>query len=207
VVGNVPQRPIKRLKLPARVHLRNESFVSAPQLKRDPLGGNMAKRSLVLAAVLGVVLPQLLVTQQGAPPPDRTVGMDSAAWACLERAMQPRFAEARRTFPAARSRFAAGLLANHIFSVTTRLRDSTGLREQVFVIVDSLHADTAYGRIASEIEGVTGYRRGQAQVVPMSEVLDWTIVRPNGSEEGNFIGKYLDSLHVGLQQGGIPKPC
>jgi hypothetical protein len=29
----------KRLKLAARVDLGNESFFSAPQLKRDPLGG------------------------------------------------------------------------------------------------------------------------------------------------------------------------
>jgi len=31
--------PNKRLKLTARVELWNESFFSAPQLKRDPLGG------------------------------------------------------------------------------------------------------------------------------------------------------------------------
>ncbi len=31
-------QPNKRLKLAARVKLRNESFFSAPQLKRGPLG-------------------------------------------------------------------------------------------------------------------------------------------------------------------------
>jgi len=35
--------PNKRLKLTARIDLRNESFFSAPQLKRDPLG---ARRTL-----------------------------------------------------------------------------------------------------------------------------------------------------------------
>ncbi len=36
--------PNKRLKLAARVHYGNESFFSAPQLKRDPLGSNHAGR-------------------------------------------------------------------------------------------------------------------------------------------------------------------
>jgi hypothetical protein len=37
----------------------------------------------------------------------------------------------------------------------------------------------------------------QSITVPESEVLDWTIARPDGSEEGNFIGKYLDSHRSG----------
>jgi hypothetical protein len=36
--------PNKRLKLPARVDLGNESFLSAPQLKRGPLGGAAHKK-------------------------------------------------------------------------------------------------------------------------------------------------------------------
>jgi len=43
------------LKLPARVRLWNEFFFSAPQLRRDPLGGWPVRRGLTIAAiVLGV---------------------------------------------------------------------------------------------------------------------------------------------------------
>lgn len=153
------------------------------------------------------LLPQSLVSQQRTPPPDRPFRTDSAAWACLDRAIQPRIAEARRTFPSVRQRFVSGLPAGQHFSVTTRLRDSTGRFEQAFVTVDSLRADTVFGRVASEIAFVHGFRSGQPHLVRLADVLDWTIVRPDGTEEGNFVGKYLDSLQDQLRRGGIPKPC
>jgi hypothetical protein len=79
--------------------------------------------------------------------------------------------------------------------------------EQVFVTVDSIGRGTVFGRIASNVAYVEGFRSGQAHLVPFGDVLDWTIVRPDGTEEGNFVGKYLDSLQNRLQAGGIPKPC
>ena len=53
--------PNKRLKLPPRVDLRNEPFTSAPQLKRDPLGGN-EKSSRQSALNLGAMMPETLLT-------------------------------------------------------------------------------------------------------------------------------------------------
>jgi hypothetical protein len=163
-------------------------------------------RELILVLTGVVALPSLHA-QQAAPPADRPFHTDSAAIACLDRAIQPRITEARRTFPNIRERFANGLPANHQFSVTTRLRDSTGRFEQAFVGVDSIRRDTIVGRVASHIAFVHGYRWGQRYLVPLVEVMDWTIVRPDGTEEGNFVGKYLDSLQDQLQRGGIPKPC
>jgi len=48
-------QPNKRLKLAARVDLRNESFVSAPQLKRDPLGRHQLEAHLMSRVALGVL--------------------------------------------------------------------------------------------------------------------------------------------------------
>jgi len=39
---------------------------------------------------------------------------------------------------------------------------------------------------------VNGYRRGDAHEYPEEELIDWLISRPDGSEEGNVVGKFLD---------------
>ena len=145
--------------------------------------------------------------QQPVPPPDRPFHTDSATIACLDRAIQPRVDEARRTLPSVLERFAAGLPPNHLFSVTTRLRDSIGHFEQAFVGVDSVRSDTIVGRVSSQIGFVRGFRRGQRYLLPLADVMDWTILRPDGTEEGNYVGKYIDSLQDRLMRGGIPKPC
>ena len=119
----------------------------------------------------------------------------------------PSVDRARRTFPDARRRFLTGLPAGYGLSVTTRLRDSTGHFEQVFVALDSIKGDLLLGHIASDIGFVHGYRKGQAYEVWTGDIMDWTILRPDGSEEGNFVGNFLDSLQTRLQKGGIPKPC
>ena len=31
------------------------------------------------------------------------------------------------------------------------------------------------------------------RVVPELEVLDWTVSKPDGTEDGNFVGKFLDT--------------
>ncbi|GMU65870.1 MAG: hypothetical protein AMXMBFR36_21440 [Acidobacteriota bacterium] len=109
--------------------------------------------------------------------------------------LQPAIEEARRTYSAARARFEAGLPEGSHFFVTTRLRDSRGAIEQVFVRVDAYRESTAVGRIWSEIVGVQGYERGEVLLVVESEVIDWTILDAEGKEEGNFVGKLYDRLH------------
>jgi hypothetical protein len=158
-----------------------------------------------LTALTALIRP--VASQEPTPPPDRSFHTDSAASACLDRAIQSRVANATRTFPQVRQRFAKGLPPGHHLSVTTRVQDRMGHFEQVFVAVDSLSRDTVFGRIASDIGFVEGFRSGQAHAVTLRDVLDWTIVRPDGTEEGNFVGKYLDSLQDRLRGGGIPKPC
>lgn len=108
-------------------------------------------------------------------------------------AMEPYIAHARSSWPDAKRRFAEGLPRNHTFFVTTRLRDATGRIEQVFVAVDSIVAKRIYGRIWSQILIVDGYRLQQPYNFPEDELIDWMIARPDGSEEGNVVGRFLDT--------------
>jgi hypothetical protein len=157
-------------------------------------------RTFRVSRVVAVLLcaPTLLLAQARglAPnaPADRphAVTSDSAARR-LHTAMQPYIEQARATYPAARQRFLAGLPAGHVFFVTTRLRDETGREEQVFIAVDSILGSHIFGRIASDISTVSGYRYGEPYELTEAALLDWLISKPDGSEEGNFVGKFLDA--------------
>jgi hypothetical protein len=70
----------------------------------------------------------------------------------------------------------------------------------VFVVITGVRSDTLVGYLASEIGLVTQFRRGDRMLVLPDAVLDWTVVRPDGSEEGNLIGKLIDSVQLQLQQ-------
>ena len=132
--------------------------------------------------------------------------MDSATAACLTKAVEGHVREARRTYPGARARFEKGLPKSHAFFVTTRIQGQAGRFEQAFVGVDSLRGTRVFGHIASGMS-LPGFRNGQLYELEEADVLDWTVSKPDGTEDGNFIGKYIDSLQARLEKGGIPKPC
>ncbi len=115
----------------------------------------------------------------------------------FEEAIKPYVEKARRTYPDARKRFLDGLPAKHIFFVTTRLRDATGRFEQAFIAVREIKDDKISGLIRSDIQLVSGYKYGDSYTFPDSELIDWTISRPDGTEEGNFVGKFLDTYKPG----------
>ena len=126
-------------------------------------------------------------------PTDRPVGGAACILDAMRRAMAPYVEQARTTWPAARDRFRAGLPPHHSFFVATRLHDAAGREEQVFIAVDSIAGDTIHGTIASQIGLVQGYRYGQRYSFPDSELVDWMVARPDGSEEGNVVGKFIDT--------------
>jgi hypothetical protein len=111
----------------------------------------------------------------------------------MHQAMAPYVAQARASYPAARDRFLAGPPGGNTFFVTTRLHDAEGREEQVFVAVDSIMDAKIAGRIWSPIQLVRGYRFQQPYTFPESELLDWMFARPDGTEEGNVVGKFLDT--------------
>ena len=126
-------------------------------------------------------------------PQDRPHVADSIRWARLDSAMAPYVAQARATYAVAKGRFLAGLPPRESFFVTTRLRDAAGRMEQTFIAVDSIQGTRVFGRIFSEISLVQGYRLRQPYSFPEDQILDWLITKPDGTEEGNFVGKFLDT--------------
>ena len=126
-------------------------------------------------------------------PPDKPVRANSQdEVARIEEAIKPYLEKAKQTYPEARRRFLAGLPPKHGFFLTTRLHDKEGHFEQTFIAVSEIKDGTVKGRIANELTTVAGYKQGDEYTFPESDILDWTITRPDGTEEGNFIGKFLD---------------
>ena len=166
-----------------------------------------AVRSSVLFSWLVLFSAASTGAQQRGAPPDRPVSFDAEVSACLDSAIGPLVAQARASFPDFQRRVAAGLPPGQLPAVTVRLNDVSGHWEQVFVVVDSIRRDSVFGRINSDIALVRGYRRGQRLNVSTTEILDWTISRPDGTEEGNLLGKFMDDLQDRLRRAPQRKPC
>jgi hypothetical protein len=131
-------------------------------------------------------------------PPDRPVNATlHCQLAAMKRSIAPLSAAARASFPTARERFERGLPPRHTFFVSTWLRDSAGHEELVFVAVDSVtgtgDAARIAGRIWSDVQLIRGYAARQPYTFAVMDLVDWTIARPDGSEEGNEVGKFMDT--------------
>ncbi|HEY0778867.1 MAG TPA: hypothetical protein VGD56_12935 [Gemmatirosa sp.] len=144
-------------------------------------------------------MPGAPATAQAAatPPRDTPTAFTSRADEdAMRAALAPAVAQARRTYPAARARYLRGLPAGHHFFVAALLRDDAGHTEQAFVAVDSVARGRVFGRIASDIGLVRGYRSGDPYTLAETELLDWTVQRPDGSEEGNAVGLALEAYQA-----------
>ena len=128
-------------------------------------------------------------------PKDRQIHAEEELVRKIEEAIKPHVEKARKTYPEAKKRFLAGLPPKHTFFVTTKLRDDEGRFEQVFIAVKEIKDGRIKGLIWSDITTVSGYKHGDSYTFPESELVDWTIAKPDGTEEGNFVGKFLDTYN------------
>jgi hypothetical protein len=133
-------------------------------------------------------------------PPGITTGSDIGE---LEREIAPYSAQARKSYPDAKRRYLAGLPPGYHLSVVTKL-SSPGRSEVVFVAVTGIQGDQITGRIADEIRSVAGYKIGDAYTLPESAIIDWVIVAPDGREDGNVVGKFLDERDAKRQHQEPP---
>ncbi len=139
-----------------------------------------AQTALQTAAPAIVVLP--------APAAPAAVRLKMAR---ADSALAEPLQQARRTLTQARKRYAAGLPSGSKCLMTVRV----------------LASDTSFRQVQAR---VIGWRNGAVQALlspiastapddlrpvsfPETAVLDWTILAANGREEGNFVGKYLDT--------------
>jgi hypothetical protein len=126
-------------------------------------------------------------------PEDKPVGATADGVRDFEEAIRPHVEEGRRTYPEAKRRFLEGLPRGHVFFVTARLYDAAGRYEQVFIAVREIKDGKIRGLIASEVRLVPIYRQGDSFTLAEGELYDWTISKPDGTEDGNFVGKFLDN--------------
>lgn len=98
--------------------------------------------------------------------------------------------EARRTMAQARQRFQAGLPSSATFFLTVSLLDASATRVPMLVLVKQWQG----GRISGRLVPTTAAEPLPEAATEFEEdaVLDWLILHDDGSEEGNFVGKYLE---------------
>jgi len=126
-------------------------------------------------------------------PQDKPSSVAAYQFQAFEEALKPHIAQAKATYPAAKAKYLRGLPSGQIFFVTTRIFDGTGAFEQSFIRVDSIQNGSINGRIWNEINRIQGYKNGDPYTLDEADVMDWTIAHPDGTEEGNVVGKFLDT--------------
>lgn len=161
----------------------------------------MKTKSLIVCIILLLIASTTGFSQQSSQeinvspnaPKDKPVATKDSETQKFEEAIKPFVELARKTYPEAKARFVKGLPSGHSFFITTRLYDSARRFEQVFVAVREIKDGKIKGLIWSDIQLVSGYKQGDTYTFPESELIDWTISNPDGTEEGNFVGKFLDT--------------
>ena len=155
-------------------------------------------RIFFLGCLLLIACPLWAGAQQPSPsptpPPDQPVSATADEVKQFEESLKPYLEKARQTYPEAKKRFLAGLPKGQTFSLTTKIHDEQGRFEQVFVAVREIKDGVVKGVIANETNVITKYKLGDAYSFPEKDLVDWTISHPDGTEEGNFVGKYIESL-------------
>lgn len=155
----------------------------------------MPQRLTLFGTVVIALLVCIPVRAQLAPnaPADKPVHATDEQAKRIEVAIEPYIEQARKSYPDARARFLAGLPKGETFFVTTKLTDDQGHFEFVFVVVKKIWDGRITGLIANEIGSVTGYKQGDEHTLPETELVDWTISKPDGTEDGNVVGKFLET--------------
>ena len=113
----------------------------------------------------------------------------------FEEAIAPYVAKARATFPNTKIRFKKGLQKGEALFVTVRLYDSNHKFEQVFVEVKSWKDTSITGLLASKPQLVKDHKLGEKMTSSEKDIYDWTVSKPDGTEDGNFVGNFLDTYH------------
>lgn len=146
---------------------------------------------LVLSAV-SVAIPK---PQDLAPnaPADKPVAVNKNETQKFEDAIGPYVNKAKLTLPYAKKRYQKGLTKGEVFFITMKLYDPDRHYETVFVRVRSWEGDKIKGVLSSDLVLLKKHKNGEEVACLERDVLDWTISKPDGTEEGNFAGKFLDT--------------
>ena len=112
----------------------------------------------------------------------------------FEKLRQPYVEEAKKTYPAAKSRFLAGLPSGYRFFVTVDFQQDN-IHENAFLQVRKISGGRISATVATKLSRIKNPRYGEQITLSESRALDWTITSADGKEEGNYIGKFLDEYY------------
>ena len=111
-----------------------------------------------------------------------------------ENALADPVREALRTLPQAKKRFLAGLPEGDQFLLSVRVAASDTSVRQVSARVLGWRGNTVQALLLPEAGAAT-----PAEPLPVSfpetAVVDWTLLRASGREEGNYVGRYTETAH------------
>jgi hypothetical protein len=116
-----------------------------------------------------------------------------------ETALADPMREALRTLPQAKKKFLAGLPNGDQFLLSVRVIATDTSFRQASARVLGWHGNTVQALLLPSPDAA-----GKADPTPISfpetAVIDWTLLRASGREEGNYVGRYLE---VDQRVGGL----
>ena len=172
-------------------------LVDRYKMKPDKEGNMKNGASIPCVVTLLILLIAPASNGQLAPnaPVDNPVHTTMDQARKMEAAIKPYIEQARKTYPEAKARYLAGLPKGETFFVTAKITDSRSHFEVVFVQVTKISDGKITGRIASQIVAVAGYKQGDEYTLSETDLVDWTISKADGTEEGNVVGKFIETYH------------
>jgi hypothetical protein len=125
-------------------------------------------------------------------PPDISTFVTPEQLKALDAAMKPYVEQARNSFPGARARFLAGLRKGQSLFVMTRIYDECGRSELAYISVTGIEGGIVEGRVWSNLPHIiASYRFRDRYAFPETQLVDWLIAHPDGTEEGNLAGNFM----------------
>ncbi len=101
--------------------------------------------------------------------------------------------EALRTLPQAKKKFLAGLPSGDQFLLSVRVVATDTSFRQASARVMGWHGNTVQALLLPDASTSAVPTEPLPISFPETAVVDWTLLRASGREEGNFVGRYLDT--------------
>ncbi|OGX86194.1 hypothetical protein BEN47_01145 [Hymenobacter lapidarius] len=101
--------------------------------------------------------------------------------------------EALRTLPAAKKRFLAGLPQGDQLLLSVRVQATDTSFRQASARVLGWRGGSIQALLLPSLTGATGLAEPLPVSFPETAVVDWTMLRASGREEGNYVGRHLDA--------------
>lgn len=101
--------------------------------------------------------------------------------------------EALRTLPQAKKKFLAGLPAGDQFLLSVRVAASDTSFRQASARVLGWRGNTVQALLLPEAANSATPAEPMPVSFPETAVVDWTLLRASGREEGNYVGRYTDT--------------